>query len=68
MAGKLPPETEKPVPVIESELMVTAAVPVEVAVMDFVTAVPTETLPNDSEVALRLNAGVPVAGQSVMKK
>ena len=57
MAGKVPPETEKPVPEIESELIVTAAVPLEVAVTDFVTAVPTATFPNDTEVALRLNAG-----------
>ena len=42
---------------IESELMVTAAVPLEVKVTDLVTAVPTETLPNDNDVALRLNAG-----------
>ena len=68
MAGKVPPETENPVPEIESELMVTAAVPVEVAVMDLVTAVPTETLPKDSEVALRLSAGMPVSDKSVMKK
>ena len=58
MAGKLPPETENPVPVIESELIVTATVPLEVTVTDFVTAVPKATLPNDSDVALRLNAGV----------
>jgi hypothetical protein len=57
VAGKLPPETENPVPEIESELMVTAAVPLEVTVNDFVTAVPTETLPNASDVALKLNAG-----------
>jgi hypothetical protein len=55
VAGKLPPETEYPVPVIESELIVTPAVPFEVTVTDFVTAVPTETLPNESEVALRLS-------------
>lgn len=58
MAGKLPPKTENPVPEIESELMVAATVPLEVTVTDFVTAVPTETLPNASEVALRLRAGV----------
>jgi hypothetical protein len=57
VVGKLPPETENPVPVIESELIVTATVPLEVTVTDFVTAVFTETLPNDSELALRLNAG-----------
>ncbi len=58
MAGKPPPETENPVPVIESELILTAIVPLEVRITDFVTAVPTETLPNDSDVALRFNAGV----------
>lgn len=56
MAGKFPPETVYPVPVVESELIVTATVPLEVTVTDFVTAVPTETLPNAREVALRLNA------------
>ena len=58
VAGKLPPETEKPVPEIESELMVTATVPLEVIVTDFVTAVPTDTLPNDSDVEDRVRAGV----------
>jgi len=58
VAGRFPPEIENPVPVIESELIVTATVPLEVTVTDFVTAVPTETLPNDSEVALRLKDGV----------
>ncbi len=58
MAGKLPPETENPVPVIESELIVTATVPLEVTVTDLVTAVPTETLPNGNEDAFRLNAAV----------
>ena len=58
MTGKFPPETVKPVPEIESELMVTATVPLEVRVTDLVTAVPTATLPNESEVALRLMAGV----------
>ena len=58
VAGKLPPETENPVPVIDAELMVTATLPLEVIVTDFDTAVPTATLPNDSEVALRLKAAV----------
>ena len=58
MVGKLPPETENPVPEIESELMVTTAVPLEVTVTDFETAVPTETLPKASEDALRVRAGV----------
>ena len=38
-------------------MIVTAALPLEVTVTDFATAVPTETLPNDSDVALKLNAG-----------
>jgi hypothetical protein len=55
VAGKLPPETEYPVPLTESELILTATVPLDVTVTDLVTAVPTDTLPNESEVALRLN-------------
>jgi hypothetical protein len=58
VAGKLPPETENPAPEIESELMVTAAVPLEVTVTDLATAVPTDTLPNVSDVAFRVSAGV----------
>lgn len=58
MTGNPPPDTENPVPEIVSELIVTAAVPLEVTVTDFETAVPTETLPNASEVALRVSAGV----------
>jgi len=37
--------------------MVTGAVPLEVNVTDWVTAVPTETFPKVSEVALALSAG-----------
>jgi hypothetical protein len=59
VAGRFPPVTVNPVPEIESELMVTAAVPLEVTVIGFVIAVPTETFPNASEVALRLSAGPP---------
>jgi hypothetical protein len=58
VAGKLPPETVNPAPVIESELIVTAIVPLDVRVTDFVTAVPTETLPNESADAFRLSADV----------
>ena len=58
MAGKFPPATENPVPEIASELMVTGAVPLEVNVTDCVATVPTETLPNASEVVLALKAGV----------
>ena len=60
MTGKPPPETEKPVPEIESALIETGAVPLDVTVTDFVTAVPTETLPKAREEALRLIAGEPV--------
>lgn len=59
--GKLPPETVKPEPEIESALMETAVLPFEVKVTDFVTAVPTETLPKANEVELRLSDGVPMA-------
>ena len=58
MAGKLPPVTENPVPEIASALMVTAAVPLEVSVTDFVTAVPTATFPNANEVALAVRDAV----------
>ncbi len=57
MTGKLPPETVNPVPEIESELIVTGAVPLEVRVTDLVIAVPNETLLNDSDVALTVSAG-----------
>jgi hypothetical protein len=57
VAGKLPPETENPVPEIESELIVTAAVPLEVTVTVFATAEPTVMFPNDNEVELRVRAG-----------
>jgi hypothetical protein len=53
--GKLPPDRENPVPEVAAALIVTAMVPLEVTVTEFVTAVPTETLPNESEVALKLN-------------
>jgi hypothetical protein len=58
VSGKFPPETENPAPVIESELMVTATVPLEVTVTVFDTDVPTDTFPKDSEVALRPREGV----------
>ena len=57
MTGKVPPKIENPVPVMEPELMEAGAVPLEVTVTDFVTAVPTETLPNASEFALTLRTG-----------
>jgi hypothetical protein len=44
--------------VIEVELTVTAPVPLDVNVTDFVTDVPTATLPNASELVLAVNADV----------
>ncbi len=58
VAEKDPPTIEKPVPVIEAELIAAGAVPLDVTVIAFVTAVPTETLPNASELALKLRAGL----------
>ena len=58
VTGKPPPETENPAPEIESEFSVTAAVPLDVMVTDFVAELPTETLPNASELALKVRAGV----------
>jgi hypothetical protein len=58
VVGMVPPEIENPVPEIESELSVKAAVPLEVTVTDFVTVVPTETLPKAREVALKVKAGL----------
>lgn len=58
VVGRLPPETENPVPEMESELSVSAAVPLEVTVTDLLTAVPTETFPKASDVALRVRAGL----------
>lgn len=60
VAGKLPPETEKPVPTVESDLMIKGRLPVEVTVIDFVTAVPTATSPNCMEDVLRLSAAADV--------
>ena len=55
--GKLAPDTEKPAPLVESDLRVTGTLPVEVIVTDFVTAVPTATSPNCIEDVLRVIAG-----------
>jgi hypothetical protein len=56
--GKAAPDMEKPVPSSVAELMVTAAVPVEVRVTACVTAVLTGTLPNATLAVLRLSAAV----------
>lgn len=58
--GRLPPETEKPAPVMASDLTVNGTLPLEVKVTDFVTAVPTETSPNCKEEVLRLRAAAEV--------
>ena len=52
MSGKLAPDTLKPVPLIPAELIVTAAVPVEVSVRDAVEEEPTFTSPKLRLVAL----------------
>jgi hypothetical protein len=59
VTGNVAPEAEKPDPVTAAEFTVTAAVPLEVKVTDFVTAVFNATLPNDSEVVLTDRVGVP---------
>ena len=56
-----------PDPEIETALIVTAPVPVEVTVIGLLTEVPTVTFPKGSDVALRVSAGV-VAGESEMVK
>lgn len=56
--GKLAPRTENPVPEIAAEVMVNGALPLELTVTDFVTAVPTAILPKGIEVELRVTAGV----------
>jgi hypothetical protein len=52
VTGKAAPDTVNPVPVTVAALTVTAEVPVEVKVTDFVTGVFTATLPNDRLLAL----------------
>jgi len=58
VAGTVSPVTENPVPEIGADVIVTGAVPVEVTVIDFETAVPVETLPKAREVALKVSTGV----------
>jgi hypothetical protein len=57
VAGKVAPLTEKPAPVTVPALTLTGAVPVDVNVIDFVTAVFNATLPNDKDVVLALRVG-----------
>ena len=58
MTGNVAPETEKPAPVTVPAFTVTATVPEDVKVTDFVTAVFSATLPNDKAVELTLSVGV----------
>ena len=58
MTGNVAPETEKPAPVTAPAFTVTATVPEDVKVTDFVTAVFSATLPNDRAVALTFSVGV----------
>jgi hypothetical protein len=65
VTGKLAPETVKPAPVMVAELIVTAAVPVEVKVTDLVDEVPTVTLPKLRLVVLTVKVGVFAAAAPV---
>ena len=58
MAGRLTDDEEKPVPETEMELMVTAAVPLEVIVTLWVVELLTETDPKEMLLALTVRAGV----------
>ena len=58
MTGNDAPETVKPAPVTAPAFTVTATVPEDVKVTDFVTAVFSATLPNDRAVALTFSVGV----------
>ena len=53
-------------PTTEMEEIVTGTVPDDVRVTDCVPMLPTETLPNDTDGALTVRAGMPVTGESVM--
>jgi hypothetical protein len=57
VSGKLAPETVNPPPLIAAALTVTGAFPVELSVMARVAPVLTETLPNDTLVALTPSVG-----------
>lgn len=59
MSGKLAPDKLNPVPVTLAELTVTAAVPVEDNVIDWVAGFLSTTLPNEIDVALTLSFPCP---------
>jgi hypothetical protein len=58
VSGALIPDTEKPAPVTETPLMVSAAVPVDVTVTDWLVAVLSRSVPNARLVELRLRPAV----------
>lgn len=58
VSGELPPLTEKPVPLTDSDWTITGAVPLDVSVTDLLIAVPTETFPKARKEALRVSAAV----------
>ena len=58
VTGRFPPTSEKPVPVMAAEFIVTGAVPVDVNVTDCVTDVFTVTLPKLRLAALSVNNGL----------
>jgi hypothetical protein len=58
VSGKLAPETVNPLPLTAAALTVTAAVPVELSVIDCVVALFTASLPNARLVALTPSVGV----------
>jgi hypothetical protein len=59
VSGKVAPDTVNPVPLTVAELIVSAAVPLEVSVRDCVDGEFTDTFPNAMLLALRLSVGVP---------
>jgi hypothetical protein len=61
VAGKFPPTTVKPAPVIVAEFTVTDEVPVDVSVSDCVVAVFTVTLPKLKLAELTVNCGLGAA-------
>src|SRR5258708_36806398 len=66
VTGVVIPVTPNREPATEIVEIVTGAVPEEVTVTGFVTMVPTETLANATDEALRVSAAMPVEGESVM--
>jgi hypothetical protein len=55
-------------PATEIDEIATGAVPEEVKATVAVAVVPTVTLPNDTDGALTLSAGIPLAGDSAIPK